>query len=254
MYVYLKSEIVKTKRTSVRKLPLAIPLLCSLLAIGFTLLSGDPAIVNLSVETMINHWGILWLSVFIALTAGLLNTLERKSTQFKTIIGLPINLPKKELSRVIFVAGLVGLGSLVLMALLCVTSLLIHTSPDLVSLSSCLLAVLLMFVTSLWQIPFCLWLSRKTNFAITLLVNSLLNLNLGTLFAPAKDWWFIPYSWPLRVQMPLTNLHANGIPLPQNDGLLSEAVIPQALLLGVLLFCILTLFTVRSFRKLEVNE
>lgn len=253
MYLYLKSEILKTKRTNIRKILWMIPLPCSLLALGFNFLSGDPQIISLSAETIINHWGILWLSVFIALTAGLLNNLERKSTNFKTIIALPINLQKKELSRVLLVTGFMVLGSLILIVVISLTSLLIQTSPYLVPLSSCFLAVILMFVTSLWQIPFCLWLSRKTNFFITLLLNSILNLSLGTLFAPTDDWWFIPYSWHLRVQMPLTQLHSNGIPLPQNDELLSYSVIPIALILSFLFFLVLTLITVRSFNKIEVK-
>lgn len=253
MYLYLKSEIIKIKRTNIRKMLLIIPLICSLLALGFNFLSGDPQIVSLSAETIINHWGILWISVFIALTAGLLNKLEKKSTNFKTIIGLPINLQKKEMSRILLVIGFVALGSLLLVAAISLTSLLILTSPYLVSLSPSILAVFLMFVTSLWQIPFCLWLSRKTNFFITLLLNSMLNLNLGTLFAPTDDWWFVPYSWHLRVQMPLTKLHSNGIPLPQNDELLSYPVIPIALVLSILFFIVLTLMAVRSFNKIEVK-
>ncbi|PRS14339.1 lantibiotic immunity ABC transporter MutE/EpiE family permease subunit [Bacillus paralicheniformis] len=252
MYLYLKSEMIKTKRTMIRKMLLVIPLICSILALGFNFLGG-PDIVRLSVETIINHWGILWLSVFVALSTGLLNNLEKKSTNFKTIIGLPIDLQKKEISRVLFTTGLMGLGSLLLITFIILTSLLVNTSPYLVSLSSCILAVTLMFIASLWQIPFCLWLSRKTNLFITLLLNSMLNLNLGAVFAPTGDWWFVPYSWHLRVQMPLTKLHSNGISLPQNDELLSYSVIPTALVLSLTFFFILTLITVRSFNKLEVK-
>ncbi|MFN2746349.1 MULTISPECIES: lantibiotic immunity ABC transporter MutE/EpiE family permease subunit [Bacillus] len=252
MYLYLKSEIIKTKRTMIRKMLLVIPLICSILALGFNFLGG-PEIVRLSAETIINHWGILWLSVFAALSTGLLNHLEKKSTNFKTIIGLPIDLQKKEMSRVLLTTGLMGLGSLLLIIFIILTSLLVKTSPYLVSLASCILAVILMFITSLWQIPFCLWLSRKTNLFITLLLNSMLHLNLGSVFAPTEYWWFVPYSWHLRVQMPLTKLHSNGIPLPQNDELLSYSVIPTALVLSITLFTILTLITVKSFNKLEVN-
>ncbi|MER2128786.1 lantibiotic immunity ABC transporter MutE/EpiE family permease subunit [Solibacillus sp.] len=253
MYLYLKSEILKTKRTNIRKILFIIPLLCALLALSFNFLSGDSEILSLSDVTIINHWGILWLSVLIALTAGLLNNLERKSTKFKTTISLPIDLQKKEMSRVLLVTGLVLLGSIMLIICISLTNLLIHTNPYLVALSSCSLAIILMLVTSLWQIPFCLWLSRKTNFFITLLLNSMLNLNLGTFFAPTKDWWWIPYAWPLRVQMPLTKLHSNGIPLPQNDELLSYSVIPIALVLSILFFLLMLLLTVKSFNKIEVK-
>ncbi|WP_025692418.1 lantibiotic immunity ABC transporter MutE/EpiE family permease subunit [Paenibacillus zanthoxyli] len=252
MYVYVKSEILKTKRTSIRKMLWLIPLLCSLLALGFSFLGG-PEIIRLSTETIINQWGILWLSVLIALTAGLLNNLEFKSTRFKTVIGLPINLQKKEISRILLVTEFVALGSLILIAFIILTSLLLQTSPYLVSLSSCILAVILVFVAALWQIPFCLWLSRKTNLLITLLLNSMLNLNMGSFFAPTKDWWLIPYSWHLRVQIPLTKLHSNGIPLPPNDELLSYSVIPIAIILSLLLFLIFSFISVKSFSKLEVK-
>lgn len=252
MYLDLKSEMIKTKRTNIRKMTLIIPLICSLLALIFSFLGGSE-IIRLSAETIINHWAILWLSVSIALTAGLLNNLEKKSTRFKTMIGLPINLQKKEMSRILFVSGLVALGSLLLIVVISVVSLFIQTTPYLVPLTSCITAVILMYITSLWQVPFCLWLSRKTNFFITVLLNSMLNLNLGALFAPTEDWWFVPYSWHLRVQMPLTKLHSNGIPLPANDGLLSDSVIPVALVLSVLLFLVLTFLTIKSFNKLEVK-
>lgn len=252
MYLYLKSEMIKIKRTNIRKTILVIPLICSLLALAFAFLGGSE-IIRLSTETIINHWAILWLSVSIALTAGLLNNLEKKSTRFKTMIGLPINLQKKEMSRILFVSGLVALGSLLLIVVISVVSLFIQTTPYLVPLTSCITAVILMYITSLWQVPFCLWLSRKTNFFITVLLNSMLNLNLGALFAPTEDWWFVPYSWHLRVQMPLTKLHSNGIPLPANDGLLSDSVIPVALVLSVLLFLVLTFLTIKSFNKLEVK-
>ncbi|OQR54193.1 lantibiotic immunity ABC transporter MutE/EpiE family permease subunit [Bacillus sp. CDB3] len=252
MNVYVKSEIIKTKRTNVRKMVLVIPLLCSFIAIAFGFLGG-PDILRFSVETIINHWGILWLSVFIALTAGLLDNLEKKSTRFKTIIGSPIDLKKKEMSRVLFLSWLAFLASVCLIVIISIASLLIQTSPYLVSLLSCTLAVLLTLITSLWQIPFCLWLSRKTNLFLTLLINCMLNLNLGTLYAPTEHWWLVPWAWPLRLEMPLTHLHSNGIPLPENSGLLSNSVIPIAIVLSLLFFCFITFLTSKSFEKQEVK-
>lgn len=252
MYLYLKSEILKTKRTKIRKIVFIIPVICTLLAIGFNVLGGSE-IVRLSVETIINHWGIIWISVFTAITAGLLNNLEKKGTNFKTMIGLPINLQGKELSRILVVTGFIAIGSLLLIIFLILTSLLIQGTPQLAPLSSSILAVFLTFVITLWQVPFCLWLSRKTNLFLTLLVNSMLNLNLGATFAPTDDWWMIPYSWHLRMLMPLTQLHANGIPLPKDDELLNYSVVPIAVILSVLFFSILTFVTVKSFNKIEVK-
>jgi lantibiotic transport system permease protein len=252
MYIYLKSEFLKTKRTRIRKIVWIIPIICSLLALSFNSLGGTD-IVKLSVETIINHWGIIWVSVFIALTTGLLNHLEKKGTKFKTIIGLPINLAKKELSRILLISSLTATGSLLLIIFLMLTSLLIHSAPYLVPLSSCALAVFLTYIVTLWQVPFCLWLSRKTNIFMTLFVNSMLNLNLGTVFAPTDNWWMIPYSWHLRMLMPLTKLHSNAIPLTPNDELLDDSVISVAILLSIAFFLILTIATVKSFNKIEVK-
>lgn len=252
MHIYLKSEILKTKRTMIRKIVWIIPLICSLLALSFTSLGGTE-IVNLSVETIINHWGIIWVSVLIALTTGLINHFEKKGTKFKTIIGLPISLPRKEVSRIVFVSGLIAIGSLLLILMILLISLANPSTPSLVPLFPCVLAVFFTFIITLWQIPFCLWLSRKTNFFLTLLANSILNLNLGTVFAPTDNWWMIPYAWHLRVLMPLTKLHANGIPLPKNGELLSYSVIPIAIALSIVLFSFLSFAAVKSFIKMEVK-
>ncbi|WP_413366993.1 lantibiotic immunity ABC transporter MutE/EpiE family permease subunit [Lysinibacillus sp. 3P01SB] len=252
MYLYVKSEILKTKRTNIRKIIFIIPLLCSLLALGFNSLGGLD-ILKLSAETIVNHWGIIWVSVFIAIAGGLLNSLEKKGTSFKSIVGLPLNLKRKELSRVLLITGCMAIGSFFLIILLLLTSILIRTTPHLISVSSCILAIIYTFIVTLWQIPFCLWLSRKTNLFITLLFNTMCNLNLGSIFAPTEDWWMVPYSWHLRVVMPITKLHSNGIPLPQNDELLNDSVIPIALFISLLFFFILTSITMQSFKKLEVK-
>ncbi|MGO0263760.1 lantibiotic immunity ABC transporter MutE/EpiE family permease subunit [Priestia aryabhattai] len=252
MNAYLQAEKLKTKNTNIRKLIFIIPLICSFIAIAFSFLGGAE-ILKLSVETTINHWGIIWLSVCIALSAGLLNNLEKKSTKFKTIIGLPTNLKKVELSRITLLSILLIASSICLSIIITATSLILNTSPQSVSLFSCILTVFLMSVTSLWQIPFCLWLSRKTNLFLTLLINCMFNLNLGTLFAPTKDWWLVPWSWTLRITMPLTHLHSNGIPLPTNSNLLSYSVIPIALILSLLFLVIVTAFTLKSFEKQEVK-
>ena len=253
MYIYLKSEILKTKRTNIRVIVFLIPIICSLLALGFSSLGGWK-IIKLSIEPIINLWGTIWISVFIAIPAGLLKNLEKKGTNFKTIIGLPINLPKKELSRILLVAGLIAIGSLLLIIFVILVSLLIHTTPYLVSLSSCIFAIGITFFITLWQVPFCLWLSRKTNLFITLLVNSMLNLNLGSTFAPTDNWWIIPFSWHLRVLMPFTQLHSNGIPLTRNDELLNYSVFPIAMVLSLFFFFLLTSLTMKSFNKIEVKQ
>ncbi|KOS68577.1 hypothetical protein AEA09_08450 [Lysinibacillus contaminans] len=252
MNVYLKSEILKMKRTNIWKMTLVIPLLCSSLAVAFGFLGG-PEILKFSIETIINHWGVLWLSVLIALTAGLLNNLEKKSTAFKTIVGLPIDLKRKEISRILLIAWLAILASVCLIAVMLVTSLIIKTSPYLVSLIDCVLAILVTLITTLWQIPLCLWLSRKTNLFTTLLINCLLNLNLGTFYAATEHWWSVPWAWSQRVQMPLNHLHSNGIPLSPESELLSSSVIPIAIFFSILLFFLITFLTTTSFAKQEVR-
>ena len=252
MFNYIKSEVIKTKRISIRKLTVFIPLISIFLAVIFNFLGGKETF-QYAISTTVNHWGLIWLSVFISLSAGLLDKLEKKSTKYITILGLPINLKLKEYSRIALALYLSFIASLVLIVFALFAKFTFLVSQNISSLDI-IIAIFLTLLTSIWQIPFCLWLSRKTNVYATFLVNSMLALNIGSIFAPTSQMYYVPWAWALRVQTPFTHLHPNGLPLSNNSVLINSSPVFFILfILSILLFLLLSFLDAYSFSKLEVK-
>ena len=69
-------------------------------------------------------------------------------------------IKKVEYSRIILI-GLVSLVTSFILGLMLVIISLVLPTPSITTLGKVLLTILLIWFTTLWQIPFSLWLSRK---------------------------------------------------------------------------------------------
>lgn len=249
---YILAEYLKTKRSVLFKTAVIIPIVASLIAIGFNQLGGDEAI-KYSVETVVNHWVLIWLPVLITLLAGNLNDLEKKSTEYKTTFSLNINLFWKEISRSLLVSVFVLISTVILACILLIVQMAISFSPADTTIASCMIGLLISFVVLIWQIPLWLWLSRKSNTYVCLILNTALSLEIGTRFAMQNQWLFIPWSWGLRLQTFFTRLYSNGLPMPQDVHLTN---LFEILLICVFSFFLYLLFLIiggKSFEKMEVR-
>ena len=90
---------------------------------------------------------------------------------------------------------------------------LILPTPSLISICRMLLTILLIWLTTLWQIPFILWLSRKTNLYFAMIINTISPLIIGTSFSLLDTWYLFPYDWSLKLLEPMTKMRINGIPV-----------------------------------------
>ena len=261
MKKYLISETLKTKRTMLRKLLIFIPILSVGLASIFDFLGGD---IKSAYITSINHWSLLWLPALIALLTCMFHKLEQNSTGYKTIFSFPIDLRKSWISKIILLSLFTLVSSVFLGILLLILNFTIIKTPtsevlimgqhlSVVPFYNYFIAIIISWLVSLWQIPLCLWLSKKINFFVLLFITCAANLELGAGKAASSLWWMNPWTWPLRLQCPLLHLHPNCLPLESNSTLLNSGVIPIGMLLGVFLFLILTFLTSFSFKKSEVR-
>ena len=234
------SNLLKIKNTSINKLIILFPLICALISLLFSSLGGE-SILSLTVETAVNQWGVIWINVIIAVVSGLLNKLELD------FLSRDVDLKMAEFSRIILVAFLSLVISIILGLILIVISLFLPT-PSLTSLSRILLTVLLIWVTTLWQIPFTLWLSRKTNLYFSMIINTIAPLIIGTSFSLLDNWYIFPYDWSLKLLEPMTKMKINGIPFG-TEYVPDYSMIYISLFLGVILFIILSEISAISFKK-----
>lgn len=249
---YVLSEHLKTRRTTLRKMMVFIPFLCALVACGFNSMGG-PEVTKWTLVTILNQWALMWMPALIALLTGLRHSHEQKSTGYKTIYSFPIDLRASWLSKMLLMSVYSFFATALLGLMIGLLSLMQSYETGLqVSLLDIYAALALCWVLTLWQIPFYSWLVRKVNFFILIIVNCALSIGLGALPAPYKLWWLSPWSWPLRMEAPLLQLHPNGIPLKVGSPLLDGSVIPIAIALSLLLFGLMLPLTSRAFQHREV--
>ena len=254
---YIKVEFIKIKRTNILKLVWLIPAICFILGVGFNGLSGN---MDLASITALNHWGLIWLPMGTVLFAGLVHKQEMKSTGYKQIYGLPLDLSKVWTAKSIVIASLLLIASGVLGSLICLLDLIISGSQFSLNTSLHYLAALLInWLAILWKIPFYLYLSQKVNYSSLIILSLILGLN-GADMATKSYWWTIPWAWILRFQAPILGIHPNGIPLtdiPANilenipadisEQLLSYSGFSLAISLAIILFIIVISLTTRAF-------
>lgn len=232
MMNYMKSELLKTKRTTMQKMAVLVPLLCIILAAGFCTLGGAAVIIFADITT-VNHWGLLWLPALVALLAGLSIKQEKKAGQFKMIFGSPVEPGNVWVAKVVVIAGITLAATFGLWVFICVFDILIiHSTAKLISI---LLALLLSWVAVIWQIPVYLFLAQKINYFLLLIVSCGLSIMVAPIYSIRSDWWRNPWAWILRFQAPILKLHPNGILLNHTSELLRYDSFVQALALAVLL-------------------
>lgn len=248
---YILSEHLKTRRTTLRKMMIFIPILCTLVGYGFSAMGG-PQVVNWTLLTMMNQWALLWMPALIALLVGINHNLEERSTEYKTIFSFSINLQTSWFSKNAVLAFYSLFSTLLLGLFITLLGLTGAFDTELASFTNIILALFLCWLLTLWQIPFYLWLVRKVNFFILMIVNCILGIGLGAVTAPEKWWWANPWGWSLRLEASLLKLHPNGIPLVENSPLLDRSVLPIGIILSLMLLGVILYLTSQSFKRREV--
>lgn len=233
-----KIEFLKTKRNPIRKVTLLFPIIV-IVVIGILFFSTGEVI-----PSIINQWGVIWASFYLALIIGMIDRNEKKYTQYKMILSSPYDLKKYELGRIFDDSLLYFLGTIVLMIILCSLTLLIKTNMSVFAICESVIGV---FLATLWEVPLYSLISRLTNLYVTvvftfagvfleILTN---NLRYGTVW---------PFTWPAIVTVKFTKLNINGTIATT----ITTEAMPNILLiicLSFILFAFVSYLSVTSFRN-----
>ncbi|HEP3391001.1 TPA: lantibiotic immunity ABC transporter MutE/EpiE family permease subunit, partial [Streptococcus pyogenes] len=120
------SNLFKIKNTSISKLILIFPIICVMLSLLFSALGGE-SILRLAAETTVNQWGVIWINVIIAVNSGLLNKLELDSNKYSVFLSRDVDLKKVEYARVLLIALINLIISMILSLMLIVISFVLPT-------------------------------------------------------------------------------------------------------------------------------
>jgi ABC-2 type transport system permease protein len=243
MLNYIKAENLKCSRTFAKKLVVIAPVCMILLAY----ISG-----KYFVENGYNWWYSLILPSFITLLTALINQNEEKGLRYRAVYVLPVSLKKAWIAKVTLIGIYVAAASMIHLAGILLGKATYNTASA-IAFGQVVAASMILIVTSLWQIPLCLFLSKKFG----LLTTILLNVGGGTvleIFAASKSfWWACPYSWATRLMCPVLGVLPQGVMAKAGDPMLNPGVIPVGIVLSLALFTLLLLVTSHWFPKQEVK-
>ncbi|WP_312941979.1 lantibiotic immunity ABC transporter MutE/EpiE family permease subunit [Oscillibacter sp.] len=243
MLNFIKAENLKCRRTFAKKLVFIAPLLT-------VLLSGISGMYL--VQNGYNWWYTILFPGFITLTTALINQIEEKKLRYRSVLPLPVSLQKVWISKILLIAVYTSAACILHLAGISLGKFLMNPAAT-IAVSQMAEATLILIIASLWQIPFCLFLSKKLGLMAAMLINLGAGIMLGILAATESFWWACPYSWTTRLMCPVLGILPNGTLAPQGDALLNPGVIPLGIVLSIALFLLLLATTAKWFQRQEVK-
>ena len=232
------AENLKYKRSFSRKLIIVAPLLSVFVSIMFGGL--------LNVQSQLIYW---WYSFLLPGTVALLGVLSEKKEErinYYNVLTLPTNVAHLCYARIAVIASYLALMGVVLV--LPMTSVK-YWAPiaSQITNGKLIIGMFLISIMSFWQIPFSLFVAKKTGILFPILLNSIAGLILMPL-AGFKFWMIIPYCWIPRVIQNYLGVSVNGTFLgDQLKCNSSECAIGIILSIGLLL--ILSKMVVINYRR-----
>lgn len=242
MLNYLKAENLKCKRTFLKKNIFIAPITVLLI----TVLAPMWFQVN-----AFNWWYMLIFPGFIALSCYLVHQKEEKKLKYRAVFSLPVDLKKVWIAKNLILAIYLLLACIVL-SIGIILGAVVFPAAKHFSFSQIIIGSTIIAVTSLWQVPLCLFLSKKLGAFGVILINVAGGGFVSAVIAVKSLWWLFPYCWTSRLMCPILGILPNGTLAEAGDILLNPNAIPSGIIMSVLLFLLLIFVTAHWFVKQEV--
>ncbi len=235
---YLKSEHLKFKRTISNKLLFIIPLTTAIFAwivggfIGFQ-------------YTAFYWWYAFLLPGAIAILCSLSHRNEENAGKYYSVFSMPMNLSKFEAVKgIILIEKL--LVAAVFLAMLISISNIISPATAVYSVLQSIAGSIGIILSSVWQIPLCLYLARKAGLFLPVVLNTMLGIFLPIVLGNTAFWWLVPYCYAAKLAEPLMGIELNGT--SAGNSCFSVTIL-ISITLSMLLFAILSFVDAKDFSK-----
>ena len=235
---YLIAENLKFKRTFLRKLLWIVPLFN--ICISFFM---NPQYLS---TTTFNLWAVIFMPLMIALICGLMDQKEKKASNYNSVFLLPINLKIIWYTKISLIGIYTFFSLIIFVVFMFILSFVI---PSFITINSTFLfAVVTLWISTLWQIPVCLFLAKKFGFIIPMIINCLGSFSV-IFMAAGHFWWLSPWNFSTRMMSPIMHVHPNGTILESGSSLLDYQVVPIGLILSAILFLVCMYITSSLFSE-----
>lgn len=241
----LKAEYLKQKHTFTSFLVVAAPLFTILAALLLTIPSGNMSFFSVSA---FNWWYVLMLPGTMAVFSHQL-VREDQKIRYANHLSLSVSLTGGWMGKICYGACFLLCTNLLFFLGVLLSATVFGT---LIPFADGFYAVLCLSIAYLWEIPLCLFLSARYGMFCSIFCGLLLP-SVGTAACAATCfWWIFPGSIPIRLMCPLLGIQPNGLLVPQESVLSDAGVILPGLLLSLVWFAGIAVFTAFWFRKIEV--
>ena len=237
---YLKAEHLKFKRTISNKLLLIAPLLTAVFA---WIIGGFYGFQYMTFY----WWYAFLLPGTIAILCSLAHQKEERAGKYYSVLSAPINLKQFEYAKALILIEKLIVAALFL-AVFAAVSNLISPALAVYSVGRNFAGSIALIFASIWQIPVCLLLARKTGFLIPIVANTLLGILMPILFGNTAIAWVCPYCWAAKTAELLMGIESNGTFAGVAD-FSWQVLLP--LVFSVILYVLLTLWDAANFSKKE---
>lgn len=237
---YLKAEHLKFKRTISNKLLLIAPLLTAVFA---WIVGGFYGFQYMTFY----WWYAFLLPGTIAILCSLAHQKEERAGKYYSVLSAPINLKQFEYAKALILIEKLIVAALFL-AVFAAVSNLISPALAVYSVGRNFAGSIALIFASIWQIPVCLLLTRKTGFLIPIVANTLLGILMPILFGNTAIAWVCPYCWAAKTAELLMGIESNGTFAGVAD-FSWQVLLP--LVFSVILYVLLTLWDAANFSKKE---
>lgn len=239
----LKAEHLKTKKTISRVLIWAFPSLVFVMAFVFTL-----GMTNAYAESVWNWWYTLLLPGMLAIICYLSVTREKK-TRYYNLMTLSVSKRKLMMGKTIYMGCVMFVSNVIIFVGAFLGGLLFTTR---VPISGAAIAILVLTITQLWEIPLFLFLSERFGMIAELLACMFLSVG-GTVVAPTGKWYFFVSAIPMRTLCPFLHVLPNGIRAEAGNPLLDMSIVLPGICLSIIWFVIVTVLFLKWFDGMEVK-
>lgn len=239
----VKAEYQKTKRSMRRSFIWVFPLIT--FALAFILTAG---MQNSYAESVWNWWYTLLLPGMLAIICHLSVTQEKKTGHYN-LVTLPAGRRKLMMGKIIYMGCAVLASNMIVFAGAFSGGFLLTTR---VPAGGAAIAVFLLTIAQLWEIPVFLFLSERFGMITELLVCLFLTVG-GTILAPTGKWYLFASAIPMRILCPFLHIRPNGIPTEAGDPLLDMEVVLPGICLSLIWFVFAAALFLNWFDKREVK-
>lgn len=241
MLSIVRAEYLKTRRSMGRMLIWAFPVIVFVLAFVLTL-----GMTNAYAESVWNWWYTLLLPGMLAIICHL-SIMREKKTKYYHLMTLPVSKRKLMMGKIIYMGCVILVSNMMIFAGASLGGILLTTC---VPIRGAVIAIVVLTISQLWEIPLFLFLSERFGMIVELLVCLFLTVG-GIIVAPTGKWYFFVSAIPMRILCPLLHILPNGIRAEAGNPLLNMGVVVPGICLSVIWFIIATVLFLNWFDKRE---